>query len=129
MSILFRVASFRGVDSQTPLPLEAADPMLAAALHKREPAFEKVLLIGNPSGVPPYDGGMEVILTSVGGQTHLVIEVRGMPLDKIAFFGAGWQIHAEHLAAHLTGREYGDVETRWQELVPPYQAMAATIDQ
>ena len=24
-----------------------------------------------------------------------------MPLDKIAFFGAGWQIHAESLAAYL----------------------------
>jgi hypothetical protein len=80
-------------------------------------------------GVPPFDAGIEVILTSVGDQTNLVIEVRGMPVDKIAFYGAGWQIHVEHLAAYLTGREYGDIATRWDERVPPYQALAAAIDQ
>jgi hypothetical protein len=53
--------------------------------------------------------------------------VRGMPLDKIAFYGAGWQIHVEHLAAHIAGRERGDIEARWDELVPPYQDLAAKI--
>ncbi len=57
----------------------------------------------------------------------LVLEVRGMPLDVIAFFGAGWQIHAENLAAYLAGREPDDVEARWEELVPPYQDLAANI--
>jgi hypothetical protein len=52
-----------------------------------------------------------------------------MPLDKIAFYGAGWQIHVEHLAAYLTGSENDDIEARWDELVPPYQALAATIDE
>jgi uncharacterized protein YndB with AHSA1/START domain len=80
-------------------------------------------------GVPPYDAGIEVILTPDGEQTDLVIEVRGMPLDQVAFYGAGWQIHVEHLAAHLTGNEYDDVEARWGELVPPYQALAASIVQ
>ena len=50
-----------------------------------------------------------------------------MPLDAIAFFGAGWQIHAENLAAYLAGREPDDVEARWEELVPPYQDLAANI--
>ena len=27
-----------------------------------------------------------------------------MPLDKVAFYGAGWQLHAEDLAAYLAGR-------------------------
>ena len=44
-----------------------------------------------------------------------------MPLDKIAFYGTGWQIHAEHLTAYLAGREPGDAGTRFAELVPPYQ--------
>jgi hypothetical protein len=79
--------------------------------------------------VPPYDQAIEVTLTSDGEQTILVIEVRGMPLDKIAFYGAGWQIHAEHLGAYLAGREYGDTEARWEELVPAYQELAATLDQ
>jgi hypothetical protein len=80
-------------------------------------------------GVPPFDGAIEVTLTSDGGQTILVIEIRGMPLDKIAFYGAGWQIHMEHLEAHLAGHEYGDSEARWEALVPPYQELAATMDQ
>jgi len=79
-------------------------------------------------GVPPYDQGIEVTLTPVGEQTNLVIEIRGMPLDKVAFYGVGWQIHAEQLAACLHDREYGDVEARWDELVPPYQNLAATVE-
>ena len=78
-------------------------------------------------GVPPFDAVWEITLTADGDQTILVIEVKGMPLDKIAFYGAGWQIHAENLAAYLAGREPDDVEARWQELVPPYQELAANI--
>ena len=78
-------------------------------------------------GVPPYDETIEATLTADGDQTILVIEVRGMPLDKVAFYGAGWQIHAENLAAYLAGRERGDTEARWDELVPPYQDLAASI--
>ncbi|HEX5546304.1 MAG TPA: SRPBCC family protein [Ktedonobacterales bacterium] len=79
-------------------------------------------------GVPPFDAAIEVTLTADGDQTILVLEVRGMPLDKIAFYGAGWQIHAENLAAYLAGRERGDTEARWGELVPPYQDLAANLD-
>jgi uncharacterized protein YndB with AHSA1/START domain len=78
-------------------------------------------------GVPPFDTTIEATLTADGGQTILAIEARGMPLDAIAFFGAGWQIHAENLAAYLAGRERGDAEARWDELVPPYQDLAANI--
>jgi hypothetical protein len=78
-------------------------------------------------GVPPYDAGIEVTLTAVGDQTDLTIQVRGMPLDKIAFYGAGWQIHAENLATYLAGRERGDTEARWDELIPPYQHLAAQL--
>jgi uncharacterized protein YndB with AHSA1/START domain len=78
-------------------------------------------------GVPPYDAGIEVTLTAVGDQTDLTIQVRGMPLDKIAFYGAGWQIHAENLATYLAGRERGETEARWDELIPPYQDLAARL--
>ena len=78
-------------------------------------------------GVPPFDQSLEATLTADGDQTILVIEVQGMPLDKIAFYGAGWQIHAENLADHIAGRERGDTEARWDELVPPYQDLAANL--
>jgi uncharacterized protein YndB with AHSA1/START domain len=78
-------------------------------------------------GAPPFDEAIEATLTADGNQTILVIEVRGVPLDKIAFYGAGWQIHAEDLAAHIAGRDHGDTETRWNELVPPYLDLAASI--
>lgn len=80
-------------------------------------------------GVPPFDAVWEITLTADGDQTILVIEVKGMPLDKIAFFGAGWQIHAENLANHLAGREPNDIDTeaRWSELVPAYQKLAVAI--
>jgi uncharacterized protein YndB with AHSA1/START domain len=79
------------------------------------------------SGVPPFDETIEATLTADGDQTILVIEVRGMPLDVIAFYGVGWQIIAEKLAGYLAGREPGDIEARWGELVPPYQELAGTV--
>jgi uncharacterized protein YndB with AHSA1/START domain len=79
------------------------------------------------NGVPPFDEVLEATLTADGDQTVMVIEVKGMPLDKIAFYGTGWQIHAEDLAAYIAGREGGDTEARWGELVPVYLDLAAEI--
>ncbi len=78
-------------------------------------------------GVPPYDEVLDATLNAAGDQTFLVIEVRGMPLDAIAFYGVGWQIHAENLAAYLAGRARGDTKARWDDLVPAYQELAASI--
>jgi len=78
-------------------------------------------------GVPPYDEIIEATLTADGGQTILVIEIQGMPLDMIAFYGAGWQIHAENLATYVAGRERGDTQARWADLVPAYQDLAANL--
>jgi uncharacterized protein YndB with AHSA1/START domain len=79
------------------------------------------------NGAPPFDAAIEATLSADGDQTVLVIEVRGVPLDKIAFYGVGWQINAENLAAYLAGRQHGGTEARWDELVPPYQDLAAHI--
>jgi uncharacterized protein YndB with AHSA1/START domain len=78
-------------------------------------------------GVPPFDEVIEATLTADGERAVLVIEIWGMPLDAVAYYGAGWQIHAENLAAYLAGRERGDTEARWGELVPSYQDLAAGI--
>ena len=103
--------------------VEACEPPRRLRVTTRE--TDESYRPGN--GVPPFDEIAEATLTADGDQTILVIEVRGMPLDKIAFYGAGWQIHAENLAVHLAGRERGDTEARWAELVPPYQDLAAGI--
>ena len=103
--------------------VEACDPPQRLLVMNRE--TDESYLRGK--GVPPYDEAIEATLTGDGDQTILVIEVRGMPLDKIAFYGAGWQIHAENLAAYLAGRERGDTGARWDELVPPYQDLAASV--
>jgi hypothetical protein len=78
-------------------------------------------------GVPPHDEALEATLAADGDQTALIIEVRGMPLEPIAFFGVEWQINAENLAAYLAGRERGDRQARWDDLVPAYQELAANI--
>ena len=85
------------------------------------------LVVWTSEKTEPYDEIIEATLTADGDQTTLVIEARGMPLDKVAFYGAGWQLHAEDLASYLAGREPGDVEARFGELVPPYQALAANL--
>jgi uncharacterized protein YndB with AHSA1/START domain len=103
--------------------VEACEPPRRLRVTTRE--TDESYLPGN--GVPPFDEVIEATLTADGDQTVLVIEVLGMPLDKIAFYGAGWQIHAENLAAYLAGRELADGEARWGELVPSYQSLAAGI--
>jgi uncharacterized protein YndB with AHSA1/START domain len=85
------------------------------------------LLVTTKEKTEAFHKTVEATLTAGGDHTVLAIEVRGMPLDKIAFYGAGWQIHAENLAAYLAGRERDDTEARFDELVPPYQDLAATI--
>ncbi len=103
--------------------VEACEPprRLLVTTRETEESYRK------GQGVPPFDEVIEVTVTADGNQTILVIEVRGVPLDKIAFYGTGWQIHAENLAAYLAGREPGDTEARWEELVPGYQDLAAKI--
>jgi uncharacterized protein YndB with AHSA1/START domain len=69
---------------------------------------------------------IEVTLTADGDQTILVLEERGMPLDHLADYGAGIQVHVEDLAAHLAGGERCDIEARWAQLLPAYQDLAAS---
>jgi uncharacterized protein YndB with AHSA1/START domain len=85
------------------------------------------LLVKTSEKTESYEATIEATLTADGDQTILVIEVQGLPMDKVAFYGAGWQINAENLAAYLAGHEPGDNEARWNELVPPYQAQAANL--
>jgi uncharacterized protein YndB with AHSA1/START domain len=70
---------------------------------------------------------MEAVLTADGGQTILVWEERGMPVNLLAPYGAGIQVHVEDLAAYLAGRERGDGEARWNELMPAYRDLAADV--
>jgi uncharacterized protein YndB with AHSA1/START domain len=71
------------------------------------------------------EGVTEVTLVADGDQTIVVWEERGMPVDLLAAYGAGVQIHVEDLAAHLAGRERGDANARWNELQPAYEDLAA----
>ena len=70
---------------------------------------------------------IEATLTADGSQTILVWEERGMPLDLLAAYGAGVQIHVEDLAAYLAGRDRVDATARWDELQPAYQDLAANL--
>jgi uncharacterized protein YndB with AHSA1/START domain len=75
------------------------------------------------------EGGPETVVTAElvadGGQTVLTIEVRGMPLEKIFAYGAGWQVHVEDLSAHLAGHDCADFGaawlSRWDELAQSYR--------
>jgi len=73
----------------------------------------------------PNEGVHEVTLTPDGDGTHVVWEERGMPLDLIAAYGAGVQVHVEDLGAYLAGRERCDAEARFGELYPAYQQLVA----
>jgi uncharacterized protein YndB with AHSA1/START domain len=71
---------------------------------------------------------IEVTLTADGDQTILVVDERGMPLDQLAGYGAGIQVHIEDLAAHIAGRGRCDARARWGELMPAYADLAAKAE-
>jgi uncharacterized protein YndB with AHSA1/START domain len=90
-----------------------------------EPPRHLLVLTREPD--VPYELVIEATLTADGDQTLLVLEERGMPLDYLAAYGAGIQVHVEDLAAHIAGRERCDAGARWNELQPAYQDLAANI--
>ncbi len=73
----------------------------------------------------PEEGVLEVTLAADSGQTLVVWEERGMPVDLLAPYGAGIQVHVEDLAAHIDGRERCDGKARWDVLFPAYSELAA----
>jgi len=89
-----------------------------------EPPRRLRILTSSP--VEP-DGVIEATLAADGDHTILVIEDRGLPLDHLAAYGAGDQVHVEDLAAYLAGRGRCDARARWQELQPAYQQLAADL--
>jgi len=91
-----------------------------------EPPQRLMVTMHDPDARPgqPAYTVIEAWLTADGGQTVLVVEDRGLPLPLLPAYGAGVQIHVENLAAHIAGREPGDTESRWAELLPTYEAMA-----
>lgn len=86
----------------------------------------RLLLLAHGLGQPDVKV-IEATLAADDGQTVLVIEERGLPLDLLAAYGAGIQVHVEDLAAHLAGRERVDADARWDELQPAYEALAASL--
>ena len=84
------------------------------------------LLLAHGLGEPDVKV-IEVTLAADGDQTILVAEERGLPLDLLAAYGAGIQVHVEDLAAHLAGRERCDADARWDELQPAYDDLAAEV--
>jgi len=81
-----------------------------------------LLLVGKEQDEPD-ELVTEVTLTPDGDRTILVVEERGMPLEYLAGYGAGVQIHVEDLAAYLGGRERCDSDARMEVLYPAYQAL------
>jgi uncharacterized protein YndB with AHSA1/START domain len=84
------------------------------------------LLLTMALGQPDEDV-IEATLTADGGQTILVWEERGMPLNLLAAYGAGVQIHVEDLATYLAGRERADAAGRWAELQTAYEEIAVNV--
>ncbi len=70
---------------------------------------------------------VEATLTADGDHTILILEERGMPVNLLAAYGAGIQVHIEDLAAHIAGRERCDADARWEELQPSYEALASKL--
>lgn len=94
-------------------------------VHACEPPRRLVVTGKDPD--EPNQGVTEVTLAADGDNTIVVWEERGMPVNLLAAYGAGIQIHVEDLIAHLAGRERCDAGARWAELAPSYEHLAANV--
>jgi uncharacterized protein YndB with AHSA1/START domain len=65
---------------------------------------------------------LEAWLTEEGEGTRLVVEERGLPLDRLSVYGAGWQAHLEDLGRCFAG-EPPAWKARWAEIAPAYATM------
>jgi uncharacterized protein YndB with AHSA1/START domain len=75
----------------------------------------------------PDEHPVEVTLAANGDETILAWEERDIPLDLLAAYGAGAQVHVEDLSAHLAERDRCDAAARFGELFPVYQELAAKL--
>lgn len=76
---------------------------------------------------PEFGHAIEVTLTPDGDGTFVAWEERGMPLEYLAAYGAGIQVHVEDLASYLAGGGRCDAAARFEELVPAYEELAAAV--
>ena len=93
-----------------------------------EPPQRLLLTMRDPDAQPgqPEQTVIEAQLIAEGAQTRLVWETRGMPVNLLPAYGAGIQIHVEHLADYISGRELRIDEARWDELFPAYEALGVS---
>lgn len=93
-----------------------------------EPPHRLLLTMRDPDPQPgqPQQTAIEVQLIAENPQTRLVWVERGMPVNLLPAYGAGIQIHVEHLADYISGHELRDVEARWPELFPAYEALGVS---
>lgn len=97
--------------------IEACEPPHHLRVTMRDP---------DPQPGQPAQTMLEAHLTAESAQTKLVWEERGMPVNLLAAYGTGIQLHVEHLADYLSGRELRNVEARWSELFPAYEALGVS---
>ena len=81
------------------------------------------------------EGEIEAWLTVEGARTRLVVEERGLPLQQLHFYGAGWQAHLEDLGRTIASgspvhpERWSDRSPapawheRWTALTPAYEAL------
>jgi len=65
-----------------------------------------------------------IVLERSGSATSVLVEEQGMPLEMVAAYGAGTQIHVEDLVAFVTGSPSRNTAERFGVLYPGYQALA-----
>src|SRR3954447_16599635 len=129
-----RLADWYGEGEGEPSPGGEFRVRIALAGERRgqveacEPPQRLLLTMRDPDPRPgqPEQTVNEVRLIAEGARTRLVWEVRGMPVNLLPAYGAGIQIHVKHLADYSGGRELRNVEARWNELFPAYEAMGVS---
>ena len=97
--------------------VEACEPPQRLLLAMRDP---------DPRPGQPEQTVIEVQLMAEDAQTRLVWETRGLPVNLLPAYGAGIQIHVEHLADYISGRELHIDDARWDELFAAYEALGVS---
>ncbi len=97
-------------------------------VERWEPPQTLIVRMRDPDAKPgqPEQTVREAHLSSEAATTRLTWIERGLPVNLLPAYGTGIQIHLEHLADYLAGRELRDAEARWNELFAVYETLGVS---
>ena len=123
------IPSAPGGESRKSWPGEDGEPQFTIVIRTRvydPPRILEYEWSEAAAGAPMRDSRVRFELREDGERVHLTLTHAALAPEAFATVAAGWHAHVGVLVAVLTDVAGDDAETRYERLLPRYEAIAAT---